>query len=189
MVAKLTELNCSWSGGAFAAVRLPAPISIGIGINTGKCCVGNLGSSQRFDYSAIGDEVNVTSRLEGLTKLYGLPVVVGERTASRCPNLSFLEVDLIKVKGRARPTRIFVPTDVLGLDAGSIDFLRPLHEEFLKAYRAQKWDESEILLARCRNAGAKALGAYHAVFASRIKQLRQADLNAGWDGAYFLTEK
>jgi adenylate cyclase len=189
MIAKMAELNCGWSGRAFAAGRLKAPLSIGIGINTGKCCVGNLGSSQRFDYSAIGDEVNVTSRLEGLTKLYGLPAIVGERTASRCPNLSFLEVDLIRVKGRARPTRIFVLTDVLGLDGVSIEFLRPLHQEFLKAYRAQNWDQAEILLARSRKAGTDALATYHAVFASRLKTLREADLHAGWDGAYFMTEK
>jgi adenylate cyclase len=189
MVAKMEELNLGWSGRAFAAGRPQTPISIGIGINTGECCVGNLGSSQRFDYSAIGDEVNVTSRLEGLSKLYGLPAVAGERTVRRCSNLSVLELDLIKVKGRARPTRIFVLTDVLGLDAGGIDSLRPLHEEFLKAYRAQKWDEAEFLLAQCCKAGVDALATYHAVFAARIKKLREAELSAGWDGAFFMTEK
>jgi adenylate cyclase len=71
----------------------------------------------------------------------------------------------------------------------SIEFLRPLHQEFLKAYRAQNWDQAEILLARSRKAGTDALATYHAVFASRLKTLREADLHAGWDGAYFMTEK
>ncbi len=189
MVAKMEELNSAWGGRAFGAGRLQAPIAIGIGINTGECCVGNLGSSQRFDYSAIGDEVNVTSRLEGLTKLFGLPMVVSERTVSRCPNLPVLEVDLIRVKGRAQPTRIFVLGGVLGLDPGSIDSLRPLHEEFLKAYRVQKWDEAEFLLAKCAKAEVDALTSYYAVFASRIKMLREAELIAGWDGAYSMIEK
>ena len=70
-----------------AAGRPFTPIRIGIGINTGRCCVGNFGSTRQFDYSAIGDEVNVTSRLEGLTKLYGLPAVAGEFTVNQCPGL------------------------------------------------------------------------------------------------------
>jgi adenylate cyclase len=189
MVAKMEELNRDWSNRAMAAGRPRARVSIGIGINTGECCVGNLGSSQRFDYSAIGDDVNLTSRLEGLTKLYGLPMVVSERTVSRCPDLSLLELDLIKVKGRAQPTRIFVLTGALGLDKESIDALRPLHAEFLKSYRAQKWDETEFLLAKCAKAGVGALGTYHAVFAARIKKLRETELNTSWDGAYFMTEK
>jgi adenylate cyclase len=189
MVAKMEELNLAWSGRAFAAGRPNAPIAIGIGISTGECCVGNLGSSQRFDYSAIGDEVNVTSRLEGLTKLYGLPMVVSERTVSRCPNLQTLELDFIKVKGRARPTRIFVLTEVLGFGASDIDLLRPPHEEFLKAYRAQKWDAAEFLLAKCVKTGIEALATYHAVFGSRIKTLRAVELSADWDGAYIITDK
>ncbi|MCI0600720.1 MAG: adenylate/guanylate cyclase domain-containing protein, partial [Beijerinckiaceae bacterium] len=97
MVAKMTELNLDWQEQARSAGRPFTPIAIGIGINTGDCCVGNLGSTQRFDYSAIGDEVNVTSRLEGLTKLYGLPAVIGEGTARQCPSLSVLELDLVRV--------------------------------------------------------------------------------------------
>ena len=80
-VAKLDGLNAQWAQQAVAAQRQFKEVRIGIGINTGDCCVGNFGSSVRFDYSAIGDEVNVTSRLEGLSKMYSLAAIVSERTA------------------------------------------------------------------------------------------------------------
>ena len=80
MVAKMDELNEMWRQRAEADLRPFKRVNIGMGINTGKCCVGNLGSTYRFDYSAIGDEVNVTSRFEGLTKMYGVPAIVGQRS-------------------------------------------------------------------------------------------------------------
>ncbi|MEZ5908837.1 MAG: adenylate/guanylate cyclase domain-containing protein [Hyphomicrobiaceae bacterium] len=83
------------------------PIALGFGINTGSCCVGNFGSVQRFDYSAIGDSVNVASRLESLTKLYGVAIIVGETTMLATPGLAFLEIDMVQVKGRQEPSRIF----------------------------------------------------------------------------------
>ncbi|MGH6836871.1 MAG: CHASE2 domain-containing protein [Methylocella sp.] len=189
MVGKMAELNLGWREKARTAGRRFRAVRIGIGINTGQCCVGNLGSNQRFDYSAIGDEVNVTSRLEGLTKLYGLPAVAGELTVNRCPGLAVLELDLVRVMGRARPTRIFALADVLSHGAEEIAWLRPLHEEFLQAYRAQKWDETELLIAQCRKAGIEGLDTYYGVFAARIKKLRGAALDLDWDGAYAITEK
>ena len=113
----------------------------------------------------------------------------GELTVNRCPGLAVLEIDLIKVKGRARPTRIFGLADVLSRGAEEIAWLRPLHQEFLQAYRAQKWDETEMLIAQCRKAGIEALDTYYGVFAARIKKLRGAALDPDWDGAYTITEK
>ncbi|WP_036255366.1 CHASE2 domain-containing protein [Methylocapsa acidiphila] len=189
MIDKMTALNSRWRDQAQAEGRPFEEVRIGIGINTGECCVGNLGSRLRFDYSAIGDEVNVTSRLEGLTKLYGVPAVVGERTIKQCPSFDALELDLIRVKGRARPIRIFTLTDFWPDRAGDIARLRPLHEAFLHAYRTQNWPEAEALIGRCVDAGGTVLGAYYAAFSARLPILRAAALGPSWDGAYAMTAK
>jgi adenylate cyclase len=83
------------------------PVRMGIGLNTGECCVGNVGSPQRFDYSILGDVVNVASRLEEATKAYALPIVAGERTALAAPELAFLELSSVAIRGKERAVRLF----------------------------------------------------------------------------------
>ena len=101
------DLNERWREEAEAKGRPFKPVQLGIGLNTGICCVGNLGSETRFDYSVIGDNVNVASRLEGQSKTYDVGTVVGESTTARAPDFAFLELDLLKVKGKTEATRIF----------------------------------------------------------------------------------
>ena len=84
------------------------PFRIGIGINTGRCVVGNIGSDLRFNYSALGDPVNVAARLEGQTKYYGVPIIIGSRTAQKAKEkFAILELDLITVKGKTEPQTIY----------------------------------------------------------------------------------
>lgn len=113
MMAAMPGLNAEWQKRAAAGGRPMPDVRIGIGINTGPCCVGNLGSAQRFDYSAIGDEVNIASRLEQLTKEYGLGIIVGERTAAEVGGAELVEIDQVQLRGRSGQSRIFtfVPPD------------------------------------------------------------------------------
>ena len=115
--------------------------------------------------------------------------MVGETTVVQCPELAFLELDLVQVKGRVRPTRILALVDVLSCGAAAMARLRPLHEKFLCAYRMQNWGESEMLIAQCRSVGVEALDTYYSVFVERIKSLRNASLDADWDGTHAMTEK
>ena len=190
MVERLKVLNQQWAEQAAAEKRPFQEVRIGVGINTGDCCVGNFGSSVRFDYSAIGDEVNVTSRLEGLCKLYGLTAVVSERTlATAKSDFPLLELDIVMVKGRARPNRIYTLLQLLGGDLDQLTRLQLRQEEFLYAYRAQKWNDAERALAACREIGIARLETYYSLFASRITALRDISLPSDWDGSFAMTEK
>ncbi|MEP4192613.1 MAG: adenylate/guanylate cyclase domain-containing protein, partial [Sneathiella sp.] len=107
MLSRLEELNTELEQEARENNVSFTELKVGIGLNTGKCIVGNLGSRQRFDYSVLGDPVNLASRLEGQTKDYGFNIIVGEDTASALPGYALIELDLIAVKGRSRAIKIF----------------------------------------------------------------------------------
>jgi adenylate cyclase len=113
MLAVMARLNEAWQKQAAERGRSLPEVRIGIGINTGRCCVGNLGTAQRFDYSAIGDEVNIASRIEQLTKDYGLGVLVGEPTVEAAGGAGLVEIDRVQLRGRSGSTRLytFIPAD------------------------------------------------------------------------------
>jgi adenylate cyclase len=104
---EMGRLNTKWRAEAETAGRPFEEVAIGIAVNSGECCVGNLGSDRHFDYSAIGDPVNITARLQDLTKAYGLTLLVGEETVRRAPDFLFVEVDLVRLRGRKAPSRVF----------------------------------------------------------------------------------
>ncbi|MGZ5790636.1 MAG: CHASE2 domain-containing protein [Croceibacterium sp.] len=189
MVAKLDELNREMP--ASMGDVWPEQVSIGIGLNSGLCCVGNMGSRQRLSYSLIGDTVNVASRLEGLTKLYGVPIVVGSALAAHLEGFALLELDRVRVVGRDAPETIFA---LVGDEtvAGSAEFqtLAAAQQAFLRAYRAADWPEAE------RRLGELAAGYAAHGFASlgdrwreRLAALRADPPGPGWDGVYQATEK
>jgi adenylate cyclase len=186
----MEALNQDWEQQAARAGRPFRHVNIGMGINTGQCCVGNLGSTYRFDYSAVGDEVNVTSRLEGLTKLYGVTAVVSEATLAKSKQkFPTLELDVVAVKGRTRSTRVYTFQELLRVEPKPFAVLQRKHGEFLTAYRGRRWDEAEQLLAQCREMRVGRLATYYSLMGSRISALRNTPLPADWDGSSAMTEK
>ncbi|MBI2235163.1 MAG: adenylate/guanylate cyclase domain-containing protein [Micavibrio aeruginosavorus] len=170
---------------------LPIVLAAGIGINTGPASVGNMGSKQRFAYSALGDTVNLASRLEGQTKAYGVTNLIGEETARKVADMALLELDLLRVKGKTEPARIYT---LIGDDAvaASDQFAswRTLHEKMIAAYRAMDFDGAENLIAECRKVSGGALDNFYTIFAERIEALKtnRPGLD-GWDGVYEATSK
>ena len=107
MGVRLQSLNADLESEALAQETVHNPIRIGIGLNTGICCVGNIGSAQRFGYSALGDAVNIAARLETESKTYGVPIIIGESTRAAVPEFDCEEMGRIKVRGRDAPLTIF----------------------------------------------------------------------------------
>ncbi|MCH9670646.1 MAG: adenylate/guanylate cyclase domain-containing protein, partial [Gammaproteobacteria bacterium] len=119
-------------------------IKIGVGINTGEMCVGNMGSNFRMAYTVLGDAVNLASRLEGLTKGYGVQAIVSETTKQQLPDFAFRELDRVRVKGKDQPVTIYEP---LGLKCDLVKNRKEelaLYARALSLYRSQQWDLAEL---------------------------------------------
>ena len=163
------------------------PFRIGIGINTGRCVVGNLGSDLRFNYSVLGDPVNVAARLEGQTKYYGVPIIIGSRTAEKAKEkFAILELDLIAVKGKTEPQTIYA---LLGREeiAGDIRFqeLRKLWSTMLYCYRSRDWEGALEAIELCRSVEYNfGLAALFDLYRTRIQAFRESAPPADWVGAF-----
>ncbi|AKJ26791.1 CHASE2 domain-containing protein [Caldimonas brevitalea] len=181
MVLALAPLNQ-----ALRARGLP-DVGFGIGLNTGMACVGDLGSEQRPSYTVLGDTVQVASRLEALTRSYGVDVLVGEGTREAAPHLAWQEVDRVRIKGKERLLTLYTPL------AASPEHDKALASELaawhmaLKAYRAQDWDQADVQLLNLQrlNPGRQ----LYSLFAYRVSHLRKQPPPAGWDGAFSVDSK
>lgn len=192
MVGELTAINRQLEAEASEAGTPFGGLDVGIGINTGECVVGNMGSDVRFDYTVLGDSVNLASRLEGQSKAYGVRIIIGEHTAQLAGDeFVTAELDWIRVKGKTQPEVIYT---ILGwrdgADAGAYDVTRENIRNILAAYRKRDWTAAERALGTARKAGSKPdMSAFYDLYEQRVRQFRRSPPPKNWDGVYTALSK
>lgn len=157
------------------------PIRVGVGIASGDMNVGNMGSEFRIAYTVMGDTVNLGSRLEGLTKQYGVDIIVNDRTAELVPEFTFRELDLVRVKGKHEPVAIFEPIGPTGVVDGERRELLQTYDAALRAYRRKNWDEAAKLFENLTERDAALL---YNVYLDRIRMFRSEPPSGDWDGVF-----
>jgi len=181
MMTELERLNQKW------IAEGKHPIDIGIGINTGPMIVGNMGSVERFDFTAMGDSVNLGSRLEGANKSYKTNIIISEFTFERVKNdFTCMELDSVRVKGKQRPVKIYSLVGYKNLPAIQQDVINQFNQG-ITFYKKKKWDKA-IRIFENITAMDPDLYAAH-VYIERCLDLKKNPPPAGWDGAYTMTTK
>ncbi|MGE5270203.1 MAG: CHASE2 domain-containing protein [Thiohalocapsa sp.] len=189
MLAEIDRINAGLEVEAQTEGRPFLPIHIGIGVNTGECVVGNMGSDERFAYTAMGDAVNLASRLEGQSKTYGLSLIVGETTCAAAPSWAALELDLIAVKGKEEAVRIFTLLgDAEHAQSAEFRALAEPHDAMLRAYRARNWAAARTALAQCRGRDVRMAGFYD-LYEERLAYFEANPPEPDWDGVFVALTK
>ncbi|WP_337660660.1 CHASE2 domain-containing protein [Anderseniella sp. Alg231-50] len=167
-------------------------LEIGVGINTGECVVGNMGSDFRFDYTVLGDAVNLSARLEGQTKSYGTKIIIGRQTAEAVQNrLAVLLIDRVRVKGKNEPEDIFA---LLGdSEMAATENFRSLakdHDVMLEAYYDQRWDDVRKIARKCAGRAAKVdFAEFYTIYADRAAEFSANPPGSDWEGVNDILEK
>jgi adenylate cyclase len=192
MLARVDRLNEQRQKEAGESGHRFIPLKIGIGLNSGRCVVGNMGSNLRFNYSVLGDCVNLASRLEGQSKSYDVPIIIGSKTAQAARGkFALLELDYITVKGKTEPETIYT---ILGREdvARSEGFLRvkALFDEMLALYRRQEFAAAGEAIMRCRAAGEGfGLSRLFDIYSRRIEGFQKDAPPSNWNGVFALDSK
>ena len=192
MLERVDELNQAREQEALEEGRPFIPLNVGVGLNTGVCVVGNMGSDLKFNYSVLGDSVNLASRLEGQSKEYGFPIIVGSKTALAVKEkFAILELDFIMVKGKKEPEVIYA---IAGREdtaqSGRFQRLRNLTIEMLACYRGRDWDGALEAIERGRRTDeAHSLELLYNLYEARIRDYQNNPPPEDWNGAFALLTK
>ena len=192
MLERIDELNRQREAEAKEGGHAFFPINVGVGLNTGACTVGNMGSDVKFNYSVLGDSVNLASRLEGQSKEYGFPIIAGSKTALAAKDkFAILELDFIMVKGKKEPEVIYAIAGRLDVaHSAKFQTLRNLTIEMLACYRSRDWEGALASIERGRhNDEAGALNYLYKLYEARIRDYQQNPPPEDWNGAFALLTK
>jgi adenylate cyclase len=168
-----------------AAEGVP-PFGMGLGINTGSVVVGNMGSSQRFDYTCLGDTVNLASRLEGQSKPYHVKMVIGPKTYEYVKDEYLcVELDCLAVKGKSEGVKIYTIVEKNGLNIAA----SRSHAQFLQYYREMAWDKALEYIPYIEQAFEGDMSEYYKMMAERVEEYKMNPLPKDWDGVFRTNSK
>jgi len=170
----------------FEARGWPA-LTIGVGINSGSVRVGDMGSQLRRAYTAMGDAVNVASRLEGRTKHYGVGILVGEATRRQADDIAWREIDRIRVKGKDEAITVYEPLGIAASLGSAVQEELRIWNQALRAYRSRNWDLAEVNLINLQQVAPGCI--LYRVYAEQIQRARSTPMTADWEPVTVFDEK